>query len=349
MTSIRPFEREDLLEVARLYQRVMAGVDGPPGKPLLDALARGLLDHPWVDPDLPSLVCEDGHGRIAGFQGSHPRRLMLGNEPVRMVCGGQLVADPDATPGVGMLLLRRLLAGPQEVTITDGATDEVQAMWARLGGSTGGITCLGWTRVLRPGRFATELAVRRGHRTLGQVWSPERRGRGRATAAVADELTPELLMEQVGRSRAALRPAYDAPFLRWLFAEMEAVPGRGPLAGRIVRDQRGDPIGWYVAYFPRGGIAQAMGLGSLRPDAGPVIDRLAEDARTAGSTAVRGRVDPGLLPALNARRCLMRRTEWALVHYRDERVAAAAGREQSALTRLDGEWWMNYPALALGS
>ncbi len=342
MSNIRPFERGDLAEVAALYQRVMAGPGSDPTQRLVAALERGLLDHPWVDPELPSLVYQDAAGRIVGFQGSHPRRLSLGGGQLRMVCGGQLVADPDAgTPGIGALLMRRLIAGPQELTITDGATSEVQAMWARLGGSTGGITCLGWTRVLRPARLARALAARRRGANPGG----DRSGR-LAVGPSADELTPEALIEQLERVRAPLRPAYDPEFLGWLFAEMEQVQGRGPLARRLVRDERAEPVGWYVAYLPSGGIAQAIGVGTIRPDAGPVLDRLFADARAVGASAVQGRTEPATLAALTARRCLFRRTEWALVHYADDEVAAACGREQALLTRLEGEWWMDYHLLA---
>ena len=252
------------------------------------------------------------------------------------------MADPDAgTPGIGVLLVRRLIAGPQELTITDGATNEVQAMWGRLGGSTGGITCLGWTKVLRPAKLAAALVARRRGASFGGGHS----GRVRVGPS-GDELTPEALIEQLRRVRARLRPDYDPGFLGWLFAEMERVEGRGPLARRLVRDDRGEPLGWYVAYLPPGGIAQAIGVGTVRPDAGPVLDRLFADARAVGACGVQGRTEPATLAALTARRCVFRRTEWALVHYADDEVAAAAGREQALLTRLEGEWWMAYHMLA---
>lgn len=324
--------------MASLYHRVICGGTGPASEGLVSRFERALLRDPWADPDLPSLVYQGPAGGIAGFQAAYPRRLTLDGRPVRMVSCGQLVADPDAgTLGIGGLLMRRMLAGRQDLTTTDGATGEVQAMWSRLGGSLGGLTCIGWTRVLRAGRLAVHVAA--SHR--GRARSPADHGRAPA-ATDADELTPGELMEQMARVPAKLRPAYDVEFLEWLFAEMEAVEGRGPLARRVVRGDRGQVLGWYVAYLPARGIAQAIGLGSTRPDAGPVLDRLFADARAAGCSAVRGRAEPAILPALTSRRCLLRRTEWALVHYADDEVAAAAGRGQSLLTRLDGEWWMGY-------
>lgn len=336
MSGVRPFAREDLPAVAALYERVI-GTGSPPAR-LMRRLEQATLDHPWADPDLPSLVYETSSGGVAGFQAAYPRRMTLDDHPVRMVCCGQLVADPDAgTLGIGGLLMRRMLAGRQELTVTDGATGEVQAMWRRLGGATGGITSIGWTRVLRPGRLAIHLAARQG----GRARNPS--GHGLLPPPTPEEqLTPQRLIEQLERTQARLRCAYDVEFLDWLFAEMESVRGRGPLARRVVRDGRGHVLGWYVAYLPRDRIAQAIGIGSVRPDAGPVLDRLLADAHSAGASAVQGRVEHTTLPALTARRCFFRRAEWALTHYADDEVAAAAGREQTLVTRLEGEWWMDY-------
>jgi len=336
--SVRPLARDDLPAVAALYQRVIVGDTDPPPDRLVRALERATLDHPWAEPGLPSLVHEGSADRIVGFQASYARRLALDDRPLRMVCCGQLVADPDAeTLGIGALLMKRMLAGPQDLTVTDGATAEVRAMWSRLGGSSGGLSSVGWTRVFRPGRLALHLAARK----QGRARTLE--GSGRIPAATeGEELTPGRLMELIARTPGHLRPAYDIEFLDWLFAEMDVVKGRGPLARRVVCNSRGQDLGWYVAYLPAQGIAQAIGVGSVRPDAGPVLDRLFADARAAGASALQGRVEHAILPALTTRRCLLRGAEWAMTHYTDDEVAAAAGREQALITRLDGEWWMGY-------
>ena len=337
MSAVRPFEREDLEAVASLYERVVRGGDEPSER-LLKALESATLTHPWADPELPSLVYVTRSGQIAGFQASYARRLVLDDRPLRLVSCGQLVADPEAEGvGIGGQLMRRMLSGPQDLTLTDGASGEVRDMWARLGGATSAVTSIGWTHWLHPARLALRTAAMRagrGRTPTGSGYVPP--------PSEAEELTPERLVEQIGRSRARLRCDYDVDYLTWLFAEMEAVEGRGPLARRLVLDEAGTPAGWYVAYMPRGATAQAIGLASARPDPGLVIDRLLADARAAGCHAVKGRVEPALLRALTKRRCLFSPTEWALADYTDDDVAAAVAREQALITRLDGEWWMGY-------
>ena len=60
MSRIRPVEPYDLPQVASLFESVMrSGGRTPP--PLLAAyFERTLLDNPWADPEIPSLVYEGG-------------------------------------------------------------------------------------------------------------------------------------------------------------------------------------------------------------------------------------------------------------------------------------------------
>ena len=64
------------------------------------------------------------------------------------------MADPDAAkPGVGALLLRSYLAGPQDVTTTDGATDERPRDVERARGRDAcQLASIGWTVVFAPAR-----------------------------------------------------------------------------------------------------------------------------------------------------------------------------------------------------
>src|SRR3954451_14722064 len=92
VSQIRPFERADLPRVAELYERTMrsGGTTAPAG--LAAHFERTALDHPWSDPEVPSLFFETDN-RILGFIGSYVRRLLVDDRPLRMSCAGQLVTD----------------------------------------------------------------------------------------------------------------------------------------------------------------------------------------------------------------------------------------------------------------
>jgi hypothetical protein len=86
VTRIRPLERDDVPKVVSLYELVMrSGTRNPPAE-LAPYFERTLIDHPWADPEIPSLACQDDAGRIVGFLGDRLRRLRLDGRSIRLAC-----------------------------------------------------------------------------------------------------------------------------------------------------------------------------------------------------------------------------------------------------------------------
>jgi hypothetical protein len=362
MTGIRPLLREDLPAVASLYEQLArSGRDTPPA-PLAGYLARTTLDAVWADPEIPPLVAEASDGRVIGFLGSYPRRLRLDGRALRVGCSGHLVADP-ATPGIGALLTRAYLRGPQDLTITDGATDLMRRMWRQLRGRVRTAPSFAWYRVLRPTSAVAAHLGDRGRTVPGPLRAAgggvdalvRRLPRVGARPAAAPDpevtgepLTVEALVEQMAEAPRhwRLHPDYDADHLRALFTELDTVaPARGEVVRTLVRGRGGRVIGWYVAFAPRGGIVQVQQLASTTPDPGPVLDHLLADADARGAAAVSGRLEPSLAEAVRERRCLIRPAAWALADAQDPGVLAALDADDTLLTRLDGEWWMGHHLL----
>ncbi|HYD70265.1 hypothetical protein [Azospirillum sp.] len=354
MTNVRPFTYGDAPAVATLYERVMRSRtdDAPPL--LAPALVRYFLDHPWADPEIPALVCEGKGGRILGFIGSTVRRMIFDGRPVRLGCSGPLLRSPEPSAGmVGALLQRAYLAGRQDFSVTDGATPDAARLWIGMGGRAVDLPSLDWMKVFRPARFAVEFGFDR----LGLTrWKPaasalgtpldavarRRLGAGKPDDTVSEELSPDALaaFAEEGTGWARLRPAYDRPFADWLFAEMGALPSRGPLSRRLVRDREGRVLGWHVAFVPPGGIAEVMQVVAKPRMAGAVIDDLFHTMDAAGAAGVRGRLEAPLQAALAERGVLIRRGVPALIHTRSRELLSAIALGEAVLTRLDGEWWL---------
>lgn len=357
MTHIRPFERADLPAVGAL-QRLVA-----PGMPGAEVLERTVLDAPWADPKIPALVAEAdtdpgggdgaGAGGIIGFLGSHPRRMRVDGRPLRVACSGHLMAHPDH-PGVGALLTRAYLRGPQDLTVTDGGTDLMAAIWTQLRGQTQTSASLAWYRVLRPASTVVGLLRRRRGGALQAAPAvhaadtPLTRVPGLAVGAVdtrGRELTVPLLAEQMPTiaRRYRLHPDYDEPYLAWLFAELEAMANRdtrGDVVRELVSTPSGRVLGWYVYYLTPRGIADVLQIASPGGAIDRVFDHLVADAARRGAAAVRGRLEPALAAVTRSRRCRIRPTAWALVDTDDTAVLGLLASTAALMTRLDGEWWM---------
>lgn len=361
MSGIRALRRDDLPAVCSLYERIARSGSAAPPDALVAYFARTFLDHPWVDEDLPSLVHHDAAGRILGFLGSHPRRARLDGRGLRVACSGPLVAEADQQ-GVASLLMRHYLAGPQDVTCTDGATDSMRRIWNALGGHTSVGASMTWARFLRPaavGEFVTTRAGRkhlaRGLHAVGPAIDAAarpvlRRVRGALPTeppTTAHELTVDGLIEQVrGARHLRLHPDYDRPFVEWMFGELDAVTVRGTPVRHAVHDSTGRSLGWYVYFLPEQGVAQVLQIAAHRGRMSDVLGHLLWHADTNGAAAVLGRVEAALIGELVRHRCVVVPTGlYSLVHTEDPVVLGVLGTPGSLLSTLDGASWMGHDVL----
>jgi hypothetical protein len=349
MTSIRPFTERDLPQVTSLYEREIRSGHNPPPRGLAGYFRRTFLEHPWVDPDLPSLVFEAEDGRIAGFLGSHVRRFRFDGRPITLACSGHLVTEPSLRHlAPGAFLLRRYFDGPQDVTITDGANAAAQRLWERLGGLTLHLSCVDWVRVLRPVAFGLQYAARRRSDGFARAVAPvlpRRRRRARAQEPLRlEELTPRALVEGIRELASSFRlhPDYDEGFAEWLFRELDAVSTRGRMLRSLARTEDGRVLGWWVAYASRGAVGEVMQVAAADGAEQTVLEHLCREAGEVGAAALRGRIEPRMLPALWARNRLLRYTGGALVQSRSDELLQVLRSRRTLLTRLDGEWWMGH-------
>jgi hypothetical protein len=358
MGHIRPFGRDDIPQVARLHQTVFKP-QGRTSAAALDSyppyLSQVFLDNPFCDPCLPSLVYEDDGGRIAGFLGSAPRRMVLHGRRIRAAVSSQFVVDPAGPVGlVAVRLAKAFLEGPQDLSIADDATDASRRIWEGLGGATAPLLSLHWTRPLRPAGLAISLIRhRRGLAPLAALASP--------VAAVIDALATRLPRSYFYQSPSKVSAAdlhvptvpssltdfldagtlhveYDERTFAWLVERAaQARPG-GRLQKTILRDGH-RILGWCVWHLDREGQANVLQLKALSAAVHDVLDHLFWDTGRQGAIAVTGRLEPRFVQALSDKYCLFhRRGPWMLIHARNPEFLQPFWAGSVSFSRLDGEW-----------
>jgi hypothetical protein len=317
-------------------------------------LAETLLDHPWVDEELPSFVAVDEGDDILGFIGVQVRRMRLDDRPVRGVVSSHLVVSADRRAGfAGTLLLRQALSGPQDLTWTDSATDRVLRLWRSLGGHMNYARCYSWMLVLKPVRWLGAVvgaAARRQAITSGLVpvgALPVQAAGPRLVRiahpappadVVAEDATVAAMVEHLPTvtREMRLRPDYDQDYLEHLLAQVET--SAGPVVQRIVyRDGR--PIGCYVYARKRGGLSRVLHLSALAAETDAVVGELIEHARADDTTVLAGRTEPHLHESLRRRLAVFGSGGRTLVHTRDPEIGSLLDTSSSLLTHLDGEWF----------
>ncbi|MEJ7894871.1 MAG: hypothetical protein WKF94_19725 [Solirubrobacteraceae bacterium] len=363
MTSIRALVPADLERAVAVFDARLGSGRGRAEPAVVAFFSRTVFEDPWADPELPSLVAEDDDGRIVGFMTISARRMRLASRPVRLAVCANLCVTPEAERrATGIRLMQRALQGPQDMAVSDSASDGARRMWMRLGGTTLPVSAIEWVRVFAPWRTGAQraearLSRPRARRALGCAAA----ALDRATVIAApgllvappsatggeEPLTPRALVEALPAvaDRVALRPDYDEAYAAWLLGELARVPARGELVARLVR-RSGSPsggpgriAGWYVYHLHAGRRCDVLTVAAPNEsDVELVVDHLFAHAQRHGAAALRGRLEPRLVNAVTRRRCLLRHGGPALLHTHDGELARAVLAGDALLTRLEGEW-----------
>lgn len=354
--EVRVFDSSHAGEVARLFHKTFRGNKGPVAASLAPYLREIFLEHPWHDPELPSLVHVAEDGRVDGFIGVLPLRLTFEGRRARAAIAGSLmVNEPEKNPLTGAKLMRKFILGPQDITITESANAVAQSLHAKLRGRLLPLTSMEWFKVFKP--FGTGVALASRSFRAAKFLAPfARLGDGllsRVKTPWLEEARPAssglLKSEDVDAGRFAafalrssaqfaLRPDWDESMVNWLLTHAAKKETYGPMICRLVYGRGDAPIGGYVVYLRPGGMAWVLQIFAEMGRADPVVDDLVSYARSRGALAVRGRSQPMLMESLLKRGCVFMHRSATIVHTNDEALMAAASGN-SLINGLAAESW----------
>jgi hypothetical protein len=362
MSDIRPLTAQDIPAIAGLFQRIFRNSHKAPPPALAEYLRRHYLDAPGCDPEITPLVHVNDAGRISGFVGVNALPIHYNGRQLRAaVCGSLMVEDRESDPMAGARLLKAFLAGPQDLSFSETASEISMQMWTRLRGIVLPQYSLDWVRVIRPAAFALDLVARRfgPARTLGSLARAfDGRYRGRMSrgdlrwsGVPVEAGTPGTLqIADIGREifaelfplltrQFAVQPAWAEGQLDHILKEATEKPAYGEPVFAAVKARTGAPVGAFFYHVRPGGIAQVLQILALPGQAGSVIDCLIDHAAARGAAAVRGRTQPALLEAMMGRRIGFVHAASTVVHARDEELLDAFRHSQGFLNGLVGEHW----------
>jgi hypothetical protein len=370
MKNVRAFVREDIPQVANLHQQVF-GINGkisrqPLSSEILLAYTRYFekvfFQNPWHDESIPSLVYQEASGKITGFLGVLPRRMVFHGQPVRVALSSQFIVDPDSrSTGAGLRIMQTFFGGAQDLSLTDEANNPSRRLWEGLGGSTALLYSVHWTRLLLPSRYVAARLQRSG------LWSPivsalkpvchvmdaflerklpNRFGQERPQVA-AEELTAETLLSGLSQFSGSrmLWPDYDADSLSWLTETIAQKNNLGTLRQQVVYNARREVIGWYLYLLKPGDISSVVQIVAKKNSIMEVLDNLFHGARQSGSVAISGRLDPQFMQALSDKHCFFDcGAPWMLIHSRNPELLRAIHHGDALLSGLEGEMCMRFSA-----
>src|SRR5262245_21194363 len=270
MTKIRVLTEDDVPAVADLHGRVYPEYRWPASAACEATFREVLFNNPWRDLDLPSWIAEkDGH--ICGCYALLPRPMRLRGRALRVAVGCQFMVDPDEGDGLTALrLAQACLAGPQDLTLADGASPESRQLWLRIGGISPPLYALHWTRPLRPALYAASLlgqrsglsaSLARAARPLAALADavvarvPQNRFLRESATCSEGALDPATMLAHLPEilDGSALQPVYDARSLAWLLEQTALKTRHGELRACALHDGGKRLVGWYLYYLKPGG------------------------------------------------------------------------------------------------
>ncbi len=360
MNRVRPFIKDDVEQVGDLHHKVFGNDDGSPARPPTPALRqryaeyfeRVFFSNPWLDDGFPSYVHEESTGRISGFIGVLPRRMLFKGESISVAISSQFIVDPDSRiTGAGIRLMKTFLTGPQELSFTDEANNTSRKLWEGLGGTTALLYSIHWTKQLRPG---TSL-VRRitGSGAVSAVAGPvgglvdsvlarkmPHRFSMRSPDVVLEEMDRQTLLEciiEFSGSRA-LWPHYDDHSLGWVLRLLENRQDQARLRMMVVRDNRDETMGWFVYHLRPDDRSYVIQLMARNKEIETVLDCLFYDAWRHGSLDVTGRLDPQFMQAYREKFCQFEcGAPWLLIASPNREVIETFQKGDAMLSSLEGE------------
>ncbi len=353
---IRPLARSDLPQIAPLHVRARHGDVPFEGEPITEYLETILFENPLRDDSMPSLIYEEG-GRILGFLGVIPRRMIFRGRPI-MTAGSCLLTVAPEARGRALDLVRTFFSGPQELSISDRASDAARCILCALGGRMIPLGSIHWKLPLRPARHALDIL----HRKLGlsraltlpiRPFCPivdsfaAKKLQLPADREVCEEpvsgATIVGYMSQFSETRE-LQADYDERTMDWLLGLLSRQNAAGPPHLVVLRESQGEVAGWCLVGHGPKGISEILHMQAREFAVTNLINHVASHARRHGAFMLTGRLDPQVMPDLSKRPCHFRSgPSCMVVHAKSDELLQSLLRGDGLISRLDGEWWIEFP------
>jgi hypothetical protein len=356
MGEIRLCNTEDIPTIAQLFQNGFRDKRHAASSSLEAYLRELFFEHVWHDPDLASRVYVGIDGRIHGFMGVLPVRMLFHGQPLKAALGSSLVVDnPAEHPLAGARLFRSYLTGPQQLCVSETSNSIAQGMWLRSGGYSIADYSMEWLRVLRPAGFGAAmlqdlLSAAKMLRPITSTVDATLEWLKKNPFACQDTVSghysdvdaaDEEIIEHIPHLTApyALRPDWDQGSLAFVLRHAARKSRHGKLYRRIIYNRGRTPVGCYLYYLRPRSIGWVLQILALPESVDMVTSCMMAHAWKQGAVALRGRTQPNLLNTLLRNRCILFQRSSTTIYAKNSDLIAAIRSGDALVGGLAGERW----------
>jgi len=317
--------------------------------------------NPWQNGDIGPLVVEGDSGKIIGFHNVQPRGFLFRGRAVRAAVCSAMCIDPDYRGYAGAEMLKHMLGGPQDFSVSDDANEVAAHVAVHMGCSIYQLQSIRWMIPLRPANLALSMALNRigyprvrwmaaGIPSLGDAIFrrlPKSPARVPATSSLTPK-PPDVDQMAASLMRACrgyvLRIDHSRESLAWFLDRGHRMTQAGEPRTVMVCEEDGSAAGWFTYCLRKHGLADVVQFVSRLRFRQAVFDWLIRDALQAGAAGLSGRLEPDLIEIVGGHHALFQpQSHWVVVHSRDAEYVQTFMAGGALLSRLEGEWNNGYP------
>lgn len=353
---ISPFAYGDIEEVAILSQKYF-----PRSKEvsisylketLRDLYFKGVANHPRIT----SLVSRSQEGIINGFLGVTTQPFFYKKKKITVANCHHLMATEEARSKlIPMKMLQKFIAGPQELSFSDGSVETMRLFWKRFGGEPCVSGSIYYKIPLKPVSFVMRPLLKRVNTPLKKIADISASGVDNVAGKLRvpmfhrkkpdvklKDLTSALLLKGLKniRSDYVLFPFYDQSKIEHLFRLLSKEKRYGTLHKLAILENE-NVVGWLIYYAKRGGICEVIQAVSCFGKEDLLFDIITWHAYSRGGVELSGRLMTNHMqtPFTTKAFCMPARM-WTLIHSTDRELMHDIQSGKALLTRLEGDLWL---------
>lgn len=357
LRSITPLRIDDIDTVVSLSQKYFPGSKGSSIQTLKKRTAELYFKDGKLLPSASPLVSRSANGTVNGFLGVITKSFRYRNQVITVANCHHLMATEEARKQlIPMRLLQQFLAGPQNISFSDGSVDSTRQLWKRLGGESVTGESIYYKVPLRPltftaGHFLKQYQNRIGDSIrflafctdliAGKIRIPlfHRRKTDINFAPLDTELMG-ILLEKI-KPFYLLFPQYNPSDIERLFQLLDGETRYGTLHKVALLGPNDQPIGWFIYYAQKRGVCEVIQAVSLPGKETELFNSLTWHAFSMGGVELSGRLMPSQLQSPFTEKALsVPARMWTLMHSNDVELKHIIQSGKAFMTRLEGDLWV---------
>ncbi|MEX2351392.1 MAG: hypothetical protein WD529_03055 [Balneolaceae bacterium] len=308
-------------------------------------------------PNVSPIVSRAANGNVNGFLGVITKPFRYNNRRITIANCHHLMATEEARNQLmPMRLLQQFLAGPQDVSFSDGSSESTRQLWKRLGGESVIGESIYFKVPLRPLSFASGHLLKKNQNRIGDSI--------RFFASCTDSIAGRMRIPHFYKKKTdngiiplntermgillekmelfyPLFPQYEPSEIERLFRLLEGETRFGTLHKAAILDLNDEPIGWFIYYAQKKGSCEVIQAVSIPGKEADLFHTLAWHAYSMGGEVISGRLMPGQLRTpFTTQAIAVPARMWTLMKSNDLELRHVIQSGKAFMTRLEGDLWV---------